>query len=387
MWRLDSPGNTAHAMASIRLRKTACSLFSYGCDHGHTSNMFLSMPRAFSIPWLESKSQLTSRSFSDNREEGKRLEDILNESKGAKARNQYPVLDKRGSALKSSLGDLLRELKGEPLENPRESSDNKVNTARRKTTASPCFKRDAAEQVSALKKHFDAASLHKRKDSSSLNQQKVIHFVPDNTEVGELLKSLTNKAKFSESNVKEIMSSIRPRPVRNQGETNGKLDKSQVKHVFISRKRGKPFTRESKLFDGPQSDYFDVGADWDEFDIKSGFTSVHEVKWNQIVESTVPKLGPTNAFEVLMLEADKLWKFPIDNEIGLDDEDKSTFEDHVFLGEYLEMFPAKGQVRRFMELVITGLQQNPHCSVKEKVDKIYWFKNYFDKFNDEDLEF
>jgi len=386
VWRLNSQGSTANVMASIRLGKTACNLFFYRCDHVHASSMLPSISRAFSIPWLESKSPLT-RSFSDDNGGERRLEDILHELKGEKARNQYPVLDKRGSARKSSLGDLLRELKGEPLENPRKSSVSKVNVLRRKTVASPCFKRDAAEQVSALNKHFDAASLHQRKDSSSLDQQKVVHFVPDNTEVGELLKSLTSKGKFTESNVREIMSSIRPRPARNQSVTNEKLDKNQMKHVFISRERGKPFTRESKLFDGPQSDYFDLSADWDELESKSRFASIHEVKWKQIVESSVPKLGPTNAFEVLMLEADKLWKFPIDNEIGLDDEDKSTFEDHVFLGEYLEMFPAKGQVRRFMELVITGLQQNPYCSVKEKVDKIYWFKNYFDKFNDEDLEF
>ena len=45
-----------------------------------------------------------------------------------------------------------------------------------------------------------------------------------------------------------------------------------------------------------------------------------------------------------------------------------------------------GPVRRFMEMVVTGLSKNPYYTVKEKHQQIQWYKKYFSKFSPEDLQ-
>ncbi len=39
-----------------------------------------------------------------------------------------------------------------------------------------------------------------------------------------------------------------------------------------------------------------------------------------------------------------------------------------------------------MELVLTGLSQNPDYTVNEKRDFIDWYRNYFDEFTAEELQ-
>ncbi|XP_055384355.1 uncharacterized protein LOC129614012 isoform X2 [Condylostylus longicornis] len=89
---------------------------------------------------------------------------------------------------------------------------------------------------------------------------------------------------------------------------------------------------------------------------------------------------PRNYFEKMILwtEQGKLWKFPIDNEQGLEEEQSVDFSEHVFLDQHLEGWcPTKGPVRHFMELVCVGLSKNPYITAQEKRDHIYWFKEYF----------
>lgn len=63
--------------------------------------------------------------------------------------------------------------------------------------------------------------------------------------------------------------------------------------------------------------------------------------------------------------------------IGLEEEAKVGFHEHVFLEHLIEDFPKKGPVRVFMELVIVGLSKNPYVTVQQKRDHIDWFRNYF----------
>ncbi|XP_008055725.1 28S ribosomal protein S31, mitochondrial-like [Carlito syrichta] len=90
-----------------------------------------------------------------------------------------------------------------------------------------------------------------------------------------------------------------------------------------------------------------------------------------------------NGFEEMMhwTKEGKLWEFPIDNEVGFDD-DGSEFHEHIFLDKYLEDFPKQGPIRHFMELVTCGLSRNSYLSVKQKVEHIEWFRNYFDEKKD-----
>lgn len=60
-------------------------------------------------------------------------------------------------------------------------------------------------------------------------------------------------------------------------------------------------------------------------------------------------------------------------------EDDAEFHEHIFLEKHLEGFPKEGPIRHFMELVICGLSKNPYLSVKQKVEHIEWFQNYFEE--------
>ncbi|XP_074073320.1 small ribosomal subunit protein mS31 [Macrotis lagotis] len=87
---------------------------------------------------------------------------------------------------------------------------------------------------------------------------------------------------------------------------------------------------------------------------------------------------PQNAFEEMIqwTNEGKLWTFPINNEAGIVD-DGADFHEHIFLDKHLEDFPKQGPIRHFMELVVCGLSKNPFLTVKEKVEHIEWFRNYF----------
>ncbi|XP_030766056.1 28S ribosomal protein S31, mitochondrial [Sitophilus oryzae] len=144
---------------------------------------------------------------------------------------------------------------------------------------------------------------------------------------------------------------FRPRPVEDV--VFEKID------LFGSESLG-IFNDNSKLEDGPQ--------------LKT---------WSELAKKDL-KLAvthpPANYFQEMILwtEQGKIWKFPINNEIGLDEEAKVYFADHVFLEEHLEPWcPPKGPIRHFMELVCTGLSKNPYITVETKKEHIYWYRDYF----------
>lgn len=91
---------------------------------------------------------------------------------------------------------------------------------------------------------------------------------------------------------------------------------------------------------------------------------------------------PSNYFQKMALwtEQGKLWKFPIDNEQGMEAEAAISFTEHIFLDGHLAGWcPSKGPVRHFMELVCVGLSKNPYYTVQQKIDHINWFRQYFDE--------
>jgi len=99
---------------------------------------------------------------------------------------------------------------------------------------------------------------------------------------------------------------------------------------------------------------------------------------------TVPTV-PRNGFEIQMLNEDQEWTFPVDNQTELK-EDQYDFSHHVFLDRHLDDFPQVEPVRKYMELVITGLQQNPYLSYDKKIRRILWYKKYFAKLPEDALE-
>lgn len=72
---------------------------------------------------------------------------------------------------------------------------------------------------------------------------------------------------------------------------------------------------------------------------------------------------------------DKLLKFPIDNEDVVWEESHIPFTDHIFLNKYLILFPPV--THRFMETVISALQNNPDLTADKKKQIIWSYLNYF----------
>ncbi|XP_039756707.1 28S ribosomal protein S31, mitochondrial isoform X2 [Pararge aegeria] len=94
---------------------------------------------------------------------------------------------------------------------------------------------------------------------------------------------------------------------------------------------------------------------------------------------------PANYFQKMIMwtEQGKVWKFPINNEQGMEEEKNVHFSEHIFLDAHLEGWcPTKGPIRHFMELVCVGLSKNAFYTVKEKIDHIMWYKEYFESKQD-----
>lgn len=88
-----------------------------------------------------------------------------------------------------------------------------------------------------------------------------------------------------------------------------------------------------------------------------------------------------NPFDELikLTEDGKLWKYPIDNEAGLEAEKQVPFEDHVFLDHLLEDFPKNDYIQSYMKLVISGLARNHWMTVERKHDIVKFHKDYFEE--------
>lgn len=86
---------------------------------------------------------------------------------------------------------------------------------------------------------------------------------------------------------------------------------------------------------------------------------------------------------IMWTEQGRLWKFPIDNEQGWEEEQKVDFSEHVLLEMHLDGWcPTSGPVRHFMELVCVGLSKNHFLSAKEKKDHVLWYRDYFEEKKD-----
>ncbi|XP_076628415.1 mitochondrial ribosomal protein S31 [Colletes latitarsis] len=118
-------------------------------------------------------------------------------------------------------------------------------------------------------------------------------------------------------------------------------------------------------------------------------SSTPELKTWEMCETNELKLWttrhPENGFQEMArwTEEGKLWKFPIDNEQGMEEEHNVHFSKHVFLEHHLTGWcPTKGPIRHFMELVCIGLSKNPYMTVEEKYEHIMWYKEYFESKSD-----
>ncbi|CAE1323227.1 MRPS31 [Acanthosepion pharaonis] len=135
---------------------------------------------------------------------------------------------------------------------------------------------------------------------------------------------------------------------------------------------------DGKLFSGPSLGIFTKKP------VEISKSDEEPSLWDKVDEELLNSLKlplPSNHFEELinLTNEGKYWTFPIDNEAGWEEEKKIGFHEHVFLEHLIVDFPKKGPIRHFMELVITGLSNNPHLTVQQKKEHVDWFRDYFEK--------
>uniref|UniRef100_A0A8D2CNZ1 Small ribosomal subunit protein mS31 n=1 Tax=Sciurus vulgaris TaxID=55149 RepID=A0A8D2CNZ1_SCIVU len=135
--------------------------------------------------------------------------------------------------------------------------------------------------------------------------------------------------------------------------------------------------KRKNLFKGRRLNIFDIEAFTEKAPETETSPSLWDVEFAKQL-ATVNEQPYQNGFEEMIqwTKEGKLWEFPVNNEAGFDD-DGSEFHEHIFLDKHLEDFPKQGPIRHFMELVTCGLSKNPYLSVKQKVEHIEWFRNYF----------
>ncbi|XP_045725788.1 small ribosomal subunit protein mS31 [Mirounga angustirostris] len=136
------------------------------------------------------------------------------------------------------------------------------------------------------------------------------------------------------------------------------------------------------MLKGKRLNIFDLKAVTEEAPETETAPSLWEVEFAKQL-ATVNEQPLQNGFAEMIqwTKEGKLWEFPINNEAGFDD-DGSEFHEHVFLDKHLKDFPKQGPIRHFMELVTCGLSKNPYLSVKQKIEHIEWFRNYFNEKQD-----
>ena len=91
-----------------------------------------------------------------------------------------------------------------------------------------------------------------------------------------------------------------------------------------------------------------------------------------------------NPFEEMKRDPYDL-SYPVDNQDGQVAEKGIGFAEHVLLDDLYKDFPKAGPIRNFIELVITGLSQNPYLTPEEKREHVAWFKKEINSLSPDEL--
>lgn len=165
------------------------------------------------------------------------------------------------------------------------------------------------------------------------------------------------------------------------------VDRAQRVKQLLGISSEQNVNQKFKKYKNPVDNYVPISLFSSEpLDIFKNIDAQDDVKlptWDRLYQKSLQMAvthPPKNIYEQMIIwtEQGKLWKFPIDNEQGMDEERNVFFAEHVFLeGLIDEWCPSKGPIKHFMELVCVGLSKNPFLTVEEKKDHINWFRQYF----------
>ena len=192
------------------------------------------------------------------------------------------------------------------------------------------------------------------------------------------------KPKISFSNIISDMKVARSSTVRASTRPVHQIQFDEGADDFVDREKTADLRKSFRknIYKGKRLNIFELKPVAEEAPETEAAPSLWDVEFAKQL-AAVTEQPFQNGFEEMIqwTKEGKLWEFPINNEAGFDD-DGSEFHEHIFLDKYLEGFPKQGPIRHFMELVTCGLSKNPYLSVKQKVEHIEWFRNYFNEKQD-----
>ncbi|XP_008847346.1 28S ribosomal protein S31, mitochondrial isoform X2 [Nannospalax galili] len=189
------------------------------------------------------------------------------------------------------------------------------------------------------------------------------------------------KSKISFSNIISDMKIAKPSSTRVSRRPEHQIQFDEESDNLLDKEKTTDRRKGKNIFKGKRLNIFDIKSFTDEAP-EPVSPSLWEIEFAKQL-ATVNEQPIENGFEEMIqwTKEGKLWEFPLNNEASFDD-DGSEFHEHIFLDKHLEGFPKQGPIRHFMELVTCGLSKNPYLSVKQKVEHIEWFRNYFNEKRD-----
>ncbi|XP_042541240.1 28S ribosomal protein S31, mitochondrial-like [Dipodomys spectabilis] len=299
--------------------------------------------------------------------------------------------DKIKENIKKDLLGIIKDMKVElktvhvkttkpPSRKPHKSLDTTVRKLQRPTEDASVERSKSLnlELVAAASAVAESLPFDKKMTKSELLRQLQQH------EADTRAQKAGEKRKISFSNIISEMKVVRKPTARVRTRPEHQIQFDEESENYLGKKNTADLKNslQKNLFVGKRLNIFDEKTFSEEASEAETSPSLWEIEFAKQL-ATVNEQPFQNGFEEMIqwTKEGKLWEFPINNEAGFDD-DGSEFHEHVFLDKYLEGFPKQGPIRHFMELVTCGLSKNPYLSVKQKVEHIEWFRNYFNEKRD-----
>ncbi|GAB1863232.1 Small ribosomal subunit protein mS31 [Camponotus japonicus] len=238
-------------------------------------------------------------------------------------------------------------------------------------TTSDLLQKVLASRVETLREEQLAhTNLKEEKSPKHEGQQTSNRYSEKKSIIHTLFKEYNNN-----NNKQPVVENSIARQLLNESKTSAKLN---IQNNDLKRSH---FKQDINLWNGQPSRIFEnIGVPSQDIPELKTWAALEQRELKALM--TYP---PVNIFQELILwtEQGKLWKFPIDNEQGMEEEQNVHFSEHVFMERHLkEWCPKSGPVRHFMELVCTGLSKNPYLTVEEKINHIMWYKDFFESKQD-----
>lgn len=327
--------------------------------HFCTSRWICSKKDDQSVPANEISQKAAESQGSGKETLKKDLLDVLKDMKVELSTVNVKTTKPRGRKLTASLETALGRLQKAPEEPPK----------KRNEFLSP-------ELVAAASAVADSLPFDKQTTKSELLRQLQQH------EEESRAQKDVEKRRVSFTHIISNMKIAKSASGRVNGRPQHQIQFDEGMDSPLDQEKPTDLRRRKSLFKGKRLSIFDAKAFAGEAPEPEAPPSLWEIEFAKQL-ATVNEQPFANGFEEMIqwTKEGKLWEFPVNNEAGLDD-DGSEFHEHIFLDKYLEDFPKQGPIRVFMELVTCGLSKNPYLSVKQKVEHIEWFRNYFNEKRD-----